>query len=93
MGTVLAPLPTTSNNGITGAWSPALDNTITTIYTFTPDAGQCADTATLTITVNQKTESVFTAVADICDGAVLHPLAQLPISQRMGLRVAWSTSA
>ena len=86
-GAVLAPLPTTSNNGITGAWSPALDNTITTIYTFTPDAGQCADTATLTITVNQKTESVFTAVADICNGDVLNPL---PTISNEGFTGAWS---
>lgn len=51
-GDALAALPTTSNNGITGSWSPALDNTTTTLYTFTPDAGQCANTTTLTITVN-----------------------------------------
>ncbi len=53
-GSVLAPLPTTSLNGVTGTWSPALNNTATTTYTFTPAAGQCANTATLTITVNPK---------------------------------------
>ena len=36
-GDFLAALPTTSNNGVTGTWSPAIDNTATTIYTFTPD--------------------------------------------------------
>ena len=51
-GGSLSTLPTTSNNSITGTWSPALDNTATTTYTFTPDAGQCATTATLTITVS-----------------------------------------
>jgi len=51
-GTPLAALPTTSNNGITGTWSPALSNTQTTIYTFTPTAGLCATTTTMTITVN-----------------------------------------
>ena len=45
-------LPTTSLNGITGTWSPALNNTATTTYTFTPAAGQCATTATLSVTVN-----------------------------------------
>jgi hypothetical protein len=49
---LLSPLPTTSNNGITGTWSPALNNTTTTTYTFTPDAGQCAVIETLTINVN-----------------------------------------
>ena len=53
-GDVLAPLPTISLNGITGTWAPALNNTATTTYTFTPAAGQCAGTATLTITVNPK---------------------------------------
>ena len=51
-GAALAALPTTSNNGITGTWSPALNNTATTTYTFTPTAGLCATTTTMTITVN-----------------------------------------
>src|SRR5579871_4565185 len=51
-GGTLTALPTTSNENITGSWSPALDNTTTTTYTFTPDAGQCATTTTMTITVN-----------------------------------------
>ena len=50
-GTTIAALPTTSNNGITGIWSPELNNTTTTTYTFTPTAGQCAATTTQTITV------------------------------------------
>ncbi|MFY7886472.1 MAG: lectin-like domain-containing protein, partial [Dolichospermum sp.] len=45
----LLTLPTTSDNGITGTWSPALNNTATTTYTFTPTPGQCATTATMTI--------------------------------------------
>lgn len=53
-GGTLSPLPLTSLNGITGTWSPALNNTATTTYTFTPGAGFCAGTATLTITVNPK---------------------------------------
>jgi SprB repeat len=53
-GGILTALPTTSLNGITGTWSPALNNTTTTIYTFTPTAGLCATTTTLTITVNPK---------------------------------------
>ena len=38
-GEALAALPLVSNNGVNGTWAPALDNTVTTIYTFTPDAG------------------------------------------------------
>src|SRR5205814_4664327 len=65
-GTTLSPLPTTSTNGITGSWSPALNNTATTTYTFTPTAGQCATTTTLTMTVNAKVKPTFDAVALIC---------------------------
>ena len=64
-GSVIDPLPTTSDNGITGNWSPAPDNTATTTYTFSPDPGQCAATATLTITVNDAPD--FT-VSQGCDG-------------------------
>ena len=53
-GAVIPALPTTSLNGITGTWSPAINNTITTTYTFTPSVGQCANTATMTITINPK---------------------------------------
>jgi hypothetical protein len=53
-GATLVPLPATSLNGITGTWSPALNNTATTTYTFTPAAGQCANTVTLIIAVNPK---------------------------------------
>ena len=87
-GAALAALPTTSTNGITGTWSPALDNTTTTLYTFTPTAGQCATTATLTITINSTTVTpTFTAVPAICNGAVL---AALPSTSTNGISGAWS---
>ena len=45
-------LPTTSLEGVTGTWSPAVvSNTATGTYTFTPTTGQCAQNATLTVTV------------------------------------------
>ena len=50
----LNALPTTSNNGITGSWLPALNTTATTEYTFTPNNGQCTEIALMTITVNSK---------------------------------------
>ncbi|MBK7130813.1 MAG: gliding motility-associated C-terminal domain-containing protein [Crocinitomicaceae bacterium] len=86
-GDALAALPTTSNNGITGSWSPAIDNTTTTLYTFTPDAGQCANTTTLTITVNSSITPTFTAVAPICAGDAL---AALPTTSNNGITGSWS---
>jgi gliding motility-associated-like protein len=46
-------LPPTSTNGYTGSWSPAINNTQTTTYTFTPTPGQasCLLTNALTVTV------------------------------------------
>ena len=73
-GDALSPLPTASTNGINGTWSPALDNTTTTTYTFTPTAGQCATTTTLDITVNPNITPTFAAVAPICSGDALSPL-------------------
>ena len=48
----LDALPTVSNEGIIGTWSPDINNTATTTYTFTPNANQCALPTNLTITVN-----------------------------------------
>src|SRR5205823_6444956 len=79
-------LPTTSNEGFTGTWAPALNNTATTTYTFTPTAGQCANTATLTVTVNQKTTPTFPAVAPICSGATV----ALPTTSNEGFTGTWS---
>ena len=45
-------LPGSSTNSISGTWSPAVNNTASTNYTFTPDAGQCATTETMTVNVN-----------------------------------------
>jgi gliding motility-associated-like protein len=87
IGTVLSPLPAISNEGITGTWDLALNNTATTTYTFTPDAGQCALTTTLTITVNQLTVPMFNQVASICAGATL---TALPIIDLTGITGAWS---
>jgi len=51
-GDALSALPTISNNSINGTWSPALDNTLTTTYTFTPNLGECGTATTMSIIVN-----------------------------------------
>jgi hypothetical protein len=47
-------LPTTAQNGITGAWNPQVNSQQVGIITviFTPDAGQCSNSLNQTITVN-----------------------------------------
>ena len=61
--TCALPISTTSNNGVTGTWSPAVNNAATTTYTFTPTAGQCATTASMTVTVNPTSNQSTTQTA------------------------------
>jgi hypothetical protein len=51
-------LPATSLNGIIGNWSPAIDNTKTTTYSFTPEASECATTAQLMVVINSLPTTV-----------------------------------
>lgn len=86
-GEILTPLPTNSLNGITGTWSPSLDNTTTTTYTFTPTSGVCSLTETMTITVNPNIIPTFNLIASICSGAILNPL---PTTSTNGISGTWS---
>jgi gliding motility-associated-like protein len=79
-------LPTTSNNNFTGTWSPAINNTTTTTYTFTPNAGQCASTATITVTVGPPATPTFTQVAQICSGSTF----TLPTTSNNNFTGTWS---
>lgn len=74
------------SNGITGTWSPAVNNTQTTTYTFTPGAGQCATTETMTVTVNPNTTPTFTNPGPICSGDAL----TLPTTSTNGVTGTWS---
>jgi serine protease inhibitor len=86
-GATIPALPTTSTNGITGTWSPSINNTATTTYTFTPTAGLCATTATLTITINQPVIPTFSSVGPYCDGATI---PALPTTSTNGINGTWS---
>ena len=66
-GDNLSALPTTSNNGIVGSWSPAINNTATTLYAFTPSAGECANSTTLIIVVNPLPTPSITGT-NFCEG-------------------------
>ena len=88
-GDSIAPLPTTSNNGITGTWNPAtIDNTTTDVYTFTPDAGVCVIPTTIEITVLQQITPTF-LIDDICIG---ESTAQLPVVSEENISGSWSPS-
>jgi gliding motility-associated-like protein len=46
-------LPSISNNGVQGTWTPSPNFTTTTTYTFQPNAGLCANTTDMTVVVHE----------------------------------------
>jgi hypothetical protein len=84
-GDTIQVLPTTSINNVTGIWSPALNNTVTTTYTFTPNAGQCALDTQLTIQINPL--PVVNAFSNnvFCENQAL----QLSVNTTIGASYSW----
>ncbi|MDX9730098.1 MAG: PKD-like domain-containing protein, partial [Bacteroidales bacterium] len=89
-GATIADLPLTSLNGIAGTWSPAINNTATTTYTFTPNAGQCATSTTLTITVDPHVTPTFNAIGPLCQNTTA---PELPAASIEGITGTWSPAA
>ena len=88
-GESLSALPTTSLNNISGAWSPVLNNSQSTTYTFTPIpiTGVCVFATTMTIEVNTSgTLPTFTQIAPICEG----DLISLPTTSLNNITGTWS---
>jgi gliding motility-associated-like protein len=79
-GAVIPDLPTTSTNGITGDWSPAINNMVTTIYTFTPSLGLCATTTTLSIPVTLNITPTFESVGPYCSKVVIPDLPTISLN-------------
>ena len=83
-------LPSTSTNGINGTWNPAtISNTVSGIYNFTPDANQCATTATLSVTVTPNVTPTFNAIPDVCYGGTA---PSLPLTSTNGISGTWNPS-
>ncbi|MFN7015373.1 MAG: hypothetical protein ACK4ON_13990, partial [Bacteroidia bacterium] len=64
-GGTITPLPTTSLNGISGSWSPTLNNTATTTYTFNPVSSiavPCPVSVTFQIVVIPQIDPVVSIV-------------------------------
>ncbi len=88
-GSSVPALPLTSNNGITGTWSPAVVDAQTSgIYTFTPTDGVCAIPATFTLTVEQNItpQFAFGASLTICAGG---SVPVLPALSDNGITGTW----
>jgi hypothetical protein len=86
-GTTAPSLPNTSNNGITGTWSPTtISNTASGTYNFTPNAGQCASNASLSMTVNPSVTPTFTPILAFCSGTAA---PSLPSTSNNGVGGTW----
>ena len=88
-GTDVIDLPTTSDNGFEGSWSPAaIDTSVigTTTYTFIPSDSNCYDAFSIDIQVEEMIIPTFDAVDAICQGSVA---PALPVNHE-GLSGNWS---
>jgi gliding motility-associated-like protein len=74
-GTVAPILATTSPNGISGTWSPAIiSNTASGSYLFTPNTTECATTQTLSVIVDPLITPDFDDLT-LCSGTMTPVLA------------------
>ena len=80
-------ISTSSNEGVTGSWSPAIDNTQTTTYTFTPDVGQCSNTQTMDIAIDPLVTPTFTQQGPYCEGDVI---TNISTTSNEGISGSWS---
>jgi gliding motility-associated-like protein len=91
-GQSVPSLPTTSDNSITGTWSPStVSNQNSGTYTFTPTAGLCAVPTTFTVTVNPNIPPTFSfgTALTICAGGIV---PALPTTSTNGITGTWSPS-
>lgn len=81
-------LPGTSDNGITGTWTPALNLTTpgTFTYSFNPAANQCANVVSAQLTVQPQVEPVFSNPTTVCQNEVF----MLPTTAQNGITGAWN---
>jgi hypothetical protein len=81
-------LPSTSDNGIMGSWTPALNLTVTGLFTynFNPGANQCANPASVQLTVQPQVEPVFSHPTTLCQNDPF----MLPTTAQNGITGAWN---
>jgi gliding motility-associated-like protein len=91
-GASVPTLPNTSNNGITGTWSPSvINNTQNGTYVFTPNAGSCSNNFTLQVNISPVVNPTFDFSNNLsfCSGA---SVPSLPNVSNNGITGTWSPS-
>jgi gliding motility-associated-like protein len=87
-GATVPTLPNTSNNGITGTWSPTvISNQNSGTYIFTPNVGQCAVPFTQNVTISNSITPSFSIQNTFCQGATV---PTLPNTSNNGITGTWS---
>jgi gliding motility-associated-like protein len=90
VGTTIS-LPLVSTNNINGTWAPAFNPNVTTTYTFTPNTGECATTATMQVTITQIPSVIATPNTEtICS---LQSTGISLSSTIAGTTFSWTTTA
>lgn len=81
-------LPSTSDNGISGSWTPALNLTTpgTFTYSFNPAANQCANVVSAQLTIQPQVEPVFSHPTSICQNDAF----VLPNTAQNGITGGWN---
>lgn len=81
-------LQSLSTNNISGTWDAAINTSIVgnTMYTFTPNAGECANTTTMMVSVTAQVVPIFMALGPYCENDVP---ANLPTTSMDGILGSW----
>ena len=89
-GATLDALPLTSTNGIAGSWLPAINNTTTTDYSFTPIEGSCANPTTMTVTVNPAPAPIVNQAPQrmAYQSVVRNASNQIVANQNIGVKIS-----
>ena len=96
-GTTAPLLPTSSNDtpAITGSWNAAISTTTVgqITYSFAPNAGQCASTTSMDITiVAPNIDPIFAVIPPVCQLAPASQIPALPTVSNNAIAGTWSPS-
>lgn len=83
-------LPTVSDNGISGSWTPALDfsNPGTSTYTFSPVPSACASSLNMSVSINPVVQPIFNPLDSVCQNDVVN----FPSTSNNNISGIWSPS-
>jgi len=92
VGSIPPDLPTVSDDGVKGTWSPSVISTAVAgikNYTFTPASGECRQTKIQAIFVDDKQTPVFDQVEPLCYNSASKVL---PVTSINGISGIWTPS-